>query len=236
MMSLFVGQIVWSFSCCLNRIFTRHSTLSILDNWPFIFISALNCVVGRAKFWNIEIFSHIFVSWGSTKRKSVVTSPIVQSWAPGTNLNIMLFCPVIGCLGCSALWLVQMVQQEIFPGAQLCTMGDVTTLFLFDEPQLTIIWLNITMFQNFARPNVYQYSCWPEPGQNWIHHKLIQLLNQMTLWDNQVGWWSTHISPPGLSFIIISNSFQFHQKYFPNKPATFNIIEFTPHLANYYLS
>ena len=100
------------------------------------------------------IFSHIFVSWGSTKRKSVVTSPIVQSWAPGTNLNIMLFCPVIGCLGCSALWLVQMVQQEIFPGAQLCTMGDVTTLFLFDEPQLTIIWLNITMFQNFAHPNL----------------------------------------------------------------------------------
>ena len=130
--------------------------------WPLYDIRVLSnvwfcpenfkCPLGRAKFWNIVIFSHIFVSWGSTKRKSVVTSPIVQSWAPGTNLNIMLFCPVIGCLGCSALWLVQMVQQEIFPGAQLCTMGDVTTLFLFDEPQLTIIWLNVTMFQNFAHP------------------------------------------------------------------------------------
>ena len=62
------------------------------------------------KIWNIVIFSHIFVTWGSTKRKSVVTSHIVQSCAPGTNLNIMLFCPVIGCLGCSALWLVQHCQ------------------------------------------------------------------------------------------------------------------------------
>ena len=124
-------------------------------SWCWSHFCTLSPPLGWAKFWNIVIFSHIFVSWGSTKRKSVVTSPIVQSWAPGTNLNIMLFCPVIGCLGCSALWLVQMVQQEIFPGAQLCTMGDVTTLFLFDEPQLTIIWLNITMFQNFAHPSLY---------------------------------------------------------------------------------
>ena len=45
-----------------------------------------------------------------------------------------------------------MVQQEIFPGAQLCTMGDVTTRFLFDEHKLTNKQLNITMFKNFARP------------------------------------------------------------------------------------
>ena len=133
-------------------------------------------IVGRAKFWNIVIFSHIFVSWGSTKRKSVVTSPIVQSWAPGTHLNIMLFCPVIGCLGCSALWLVQMVQQEIFPGAQLCTMGDVTTLFLFDEPQLTIIWLNITMFQNFAQPNQHCIMDWLLHSHGSISENLISNL------------------------------------------------------------
>ena len=147
------SNVFFSLCCNLDSFRCSISSTSSFCIFSMIHVHGKHYLLGRAKFWNIVIFSHIFVSWGSTKRKSVVTSPIVQSWAPGTHLNIMLFCPVIGCLGCSALWLVHMVHLEIFPGAQLCTMWDVSTLFLFVEPQWTKIWLNITMFQNFAHPN-----------------------------------------------------------------------------------
>ena len=128
--------------------------------WFYLnYVTAYVCydrTLGWAKFWNIVIFSHIIVSWGSSKRKSVVTSPIVQSWAPGK-------------ISCWTIWTNHRAEQpkqpitgqnsiilRLVPGAQLCTMGDVTTLFLFVEPQLTKIWLNNTMFQNFAQPNRYE--------------------------------------------------------------------------------
>ena len=119
-----------------------------------IFLSSFS-TLGRAKFWSIVIFSHIVVNWGKIKRKCVVTAHIVQTCAPGIHLNIMLFCPLIGCLGSSALWLVQPAILRYVPGAQVCTMWAVTKLFLIILPQLTTIWMNITMFQNFAQPILY---------------------------------------------------------------------------------
>ena len=85
--------------------------------------------------------------------KSVVISPIVQTWAPGTHLNIT------GWTNHRAAEPNQLIREQNsimfrwIPGAQVCTMGDGTTLFLFIKPQLTKIWVNITMFQNFARPS-----------------------------------------------------------------------------------
>ena len=108
--------------------------------------------LGRAKFWNIVIFSHIVVNWGKIMRKSFVTAHIVQTCAPGTYLNITGWTnqraedpkqPIRGQNSIILRWI---------PGAQVCTMWAVTTHFLFILPQLTTIWLNITMFQNFAQP------------------------------------------------------------------------------------
>ena len=110
--------------------------------------------LGRAKFWNIVIFSHIVVNWGKIMRKSFVTAHIVQTCAPGTYLNITGWTnqraedpkqPIRGQNSIILRWI---------PGAQVCTMWVVTTHFLFILPQLTTIWLNITMVQNFARPTI----------------------------------------------------------------------------------
>ena len=118
-----------------------------------IFLDQMAYIIGRAKFWNIVIFSHIVVNWGKIMRKSFVTAHIVQTCAPGTYLNITGWTnqraedpkqPIRGQNSIILRWI---------PGAQDCTMWAVTTHFLFILPQLTTIWLNITMFQNFARPS-----------------------------------------------------------------------------------
>ena len=118
------------------------------------FPQTITYALGRAKFWNIVIFSHIVVNWGKIMRKSFVTAHIVQTCAPGTYLNITGWTnqraedpkqPIRGQNSIILRWI---------PGAQDCTMWAVTTHFLFILPQLTTIWLNITMVQNFARPNL----------------------------------------------------------------------------------
>ena len=54
------------------------------------FLSVYQLVVGRAyiRVGNIVIFSHIVVHGGKTKRKSVVTSPIVESWDLGSFIKM----------------------------------------------------------------------------------------------------------------------------------------------------